>query len=99
MAQLLDMPPAWPPKIYIDKEKFMMGSPLGEGTFYFNKVKVDSYAPYSQTDGLITKITIYQDYKRLKAKEYRYFFKHRSDKLSIRRRYPFEFKTIEEYEP
>ncbi|KAL4445104.1 hypothetical protein ABPG74_018832 [Tetrahymena malaccensis] len=99
IAQLLDMPPPWPPKIYIDKEKFLMGTPLGEGTVYYNKVKVDNYAPYSQPDGLVQKITIFQDYKRLKVKEYRYFYKHRSDKLSIRRRYPFEFKTIEEYEP
>jgi len=66
---------------------------------FFNRVKVDGFAPYSQKDGLVQKITIYDDYKRLRVKEYRSFYKHRSDKLSIRRRYPFEFKTIEEYEP
>ncbi|EGR33096.1 hypothetical protein IMG5_061790 [Ichthyophthirius multifiliis] len=100
IAQLLDMAPPWPPKIYIDKEKFIKGSPLGEGTFFFNRVKVDNYSPYSQiNDGLVQKISIYEDFKRLKVKEYRYFYKHRSDKLSIRRRFPFEFKTIEDYEP
>lgn len=93
------MSPAWPPKIFIDKEKFLIGTPLGEGTAYFNKVKVDTYSPYTQEDGLIQKITIFQDYKRIKVQEYRSFFKYRSDKLCIRRRYPFEFKTIEEYEP
>jgi len=76
-----------------------MGTPLGEGTIYFNKVKVDTYAPYTQPDGLVQKLVIYQDYKKIKVREYRYFYKYRSDKLSIRRRYPFEFKTIEEYEP
>lgn len=41
------MPPPWPPKIYIDKDKFFEGTPLGENTLFFNKVKVDNYAPYS----------------------------------------------------
>ncbi|EGR28306.1 hypothetical protein IMG5_178860 [Ichthyophthirius multifiliis] len=98
LAQILDMPPPWAPKIYIDKEAFMKGSPLGEGTTFFNKVRVDTFAPYCQKDGLVQKITIFEDYKRLKIKEYRYFYQHRSDKLYLRRRYPFEFKTIEEYE-
>ena len=30
---------------------------------------------------------------------FRYFYEHRSDKLAIRHRFPFEFKTVEEYEP
>lgn len=35
----------------------------------------------------------------MKVKEIRYFYSHRSDKLVIKRRFPFEFKTIEEYGP
>ncbi len=42
------MPPPWPPKIFIDKEAFLKGTPLGEDTIFFNKVKIDNYAPYSQ---------------------------------------------------
>jgi len=26
------MPPPWPPKIFIDKDAFLRGTPLGEGT-------------------------------------------------------------------
>lgn len=77
----------------------MKQSPLGEETAFFNKVKVDNYAPYSQPDGLVQKITLYEDYKRLKVKELRYFYQHRSDKLAIRRRYPYQFKTVEDYDP
>lgn len=95
----LDMPPPWPPKLYIDKESFLKLSPLGETQVFYKKSRVDNYAPYTQQDGLVQRITFYDDYKRLKVQEIRYFYQHRSDKLSIRRRFPFEFKAIEEYEP
>ncbi|CAD8138022.1 unnamed protein product [Paramecium pentaurelia] len=100
IAQILDMPPSWPPKIFIDKDAFLKGTPLGESTVFYKKCKIDSFAPYSQEkDGLVQRFTIYQDYKRLKVQEIRYFYKHRSDKLVLKRRFPYEFKTIEEYEP
>ncbi|CAK78642.1 unnamed protein product (macronuclear) [Paramecium tetraurelia] len=100
IVQILDMPPPWPPKVFIDKECFLKGTPLGESTVFYKKCKIDSFAPYSQEqDGLVQRFTIYQDYKRLKIQEIRYFYKHRSDKLVLKRRFPYEFKTIEEYEP
>lgn len=95
----LDMPPPWPPKLQIDKDAFLKLSPLGETTVFYIKSRVDSYAPYSQPDGLIEKISIYEDYRRLKIKEIRYFYHNRSDKLELVRRYPFKFKKIEEYGP
>jgi hypothetical protein len=72
---------------------------LGESTVFYRKAKVDSYAPYGQPDGLVNKISIFQDYKRLKPSEFRYFYEHRSDKLVMKRRFPFEFKTILDYAP
>lgn len=95
----LDMPPPWPPKLYIDKENFLKLSPLGETQVFYKRSRVDNYAPYSQPDGLVQRITFFEDFKRLKVREIRYFYQHRSDKLSLRRRFPFEFKTVEEYEP
>jgi len=41
IAQLLDMPPPWPPKIYVDKERFLRGTPLGECTVFYKKCKVE----------------------------------------------------------
>lgn len=95
----LDMPPAWPPKLFIDRESFLKLSPLGETQVFYKRSRVDNYAPYQQSDGLVQRITIYEDFKRLKVKEIRYFYEHRSDKLALRRRFPYEFKTVEEYEP
>jgi len=50
-------------------------------------------------DGLIKRISIYEDYKRLITKEVRSYFNHRRDKLRLRRRFPYQFKTIEHYDP
>ena len=40
LAQTLDMPPPWSPKIYIDKDKYLKGTLLGEETTFFIKMKV-----------------------------------------------------------
>lgn len=57
------------------------------------------YKQISQKDGMVRRIYLYEDYKRLKIKEIREFYEHRPDKLEIRRRFPYEFKTIEDYKP
>lgn len=60
LAQTLDMPPPWSPKIYIEKDNFLRGTPLGETTTFFIKVKIEKYADYSQPDGLVMKYTQYE---------------------------------------
>lgn len=62
---ILDMPPPWSPKLYLDKDKFLNLCPLGEKTVFYKKCRVDNYAPCTQVDGMIKKISIYQDFKRL----------------------------------
>lgn len=97
--ELLDMPPAWSPKLYIDREKFLNLCPNGEKTVFYKKCRVDFYAPCTQIDGLIKRITLYKDYKCLIVQEIRYYFSNRMDKLKMRIRYPYEFKLVEYYEP
>lgn len=48
---------------------------------------------------MVNRITKYRDYKRHIIDEIICVFAHRADKLVVRKRYPYEFKTIEEYEP
>lgn len=59
LAQTLDMPPPWSPKIYIDKDQYLKGTRLGEETTFFIKVKVEKYSDYIQPDGLVTKYTLF----------------------------------------
>lgn len=95
---ILDMPPPWSPKLYLDKDKFLNLCPLGEKTVFYKKSRVDFYAPCTQVDGLIKKICIFEDFKRLILLETRSYFENRRDKLKLRRRFPYKFKLIEYYE-
>lgn len=95
---ILDMPPPWAPKLYLDKDKFLNLCPLGEKTVFFKKCRVDYYSSCSQVDGLVKKISIYKDFKRLILLENRCYFENRRDKLKLRRRFPYEFKLVEHYE-
>ena len=59
-AQALDMPPPWSPKIYIEKDRFITGTPLGESTTFYIKAKIEKFSDYSQNDGLVLKYTLYE---------------------------------------
>ncbi len=96
--ELLDMPPPWSPKLFINKDSFLDLCPNGEKTVFYKKVKCDFYSDCGQVDGLVKRITIFNDFKRLIIREIRSFYKNRRDKLIVRRRFPFLFKIIEHYE-
>jgi hypothetical protein len=96
--EVLDMPPPWSPKLYVNREKFTDRCPNGEKTVFFKKCKVDIYSECKQVDGLIKRITIYKDYKRLITQEIRSYYRCRKDKMWLRRRFPYEFKLVEHYE-
>mmetsp|Transcript_25737 Transcript_25737/g.45205 ORF Transcript_25737/g.45205 Transcript_25737/m.45205 type:complete len:879 (+) Transcript_25737:2136-4772(+) len=99
LPQVLDLPPPWPPKLKVDRDVFAQRCPRGERTVLYEKWKQDVYADYSQVDGLVARSTIYFDYRRLLINEIRCYFRHRRDKLVMRRRFPYEFKTVEDYAP
>jgi hypothetical protein len=96
--EVLDMPPPWSPKLHVNKDKFVELCPKGEKTVFYKKCKVEFFSDCKQVDGLVKRITIYEDYKKLIVKEVRSQYKFRRDKLILRRRFPYNFKTIEHYE-
>lgn len=95
---VLDMPPPWSPKLVIDKEKFAEGVKNGAKTVFYKKCKVDFYSECKQVDGLVKRITLYEDYRRIITKEIRSYYSNRKDKLIVRRRFPYQFKLIEHFE-
>jgi len=98
-AQLLDMPPPWSERPDIPREKFHERCYMGEKTIFYHKCKVEQYAPYTQDDGLVQRITLYKDVRRLIPLEIRERFRHRRDKLSERKRRPMQNETIEKFVP
>lgn len=41
---VLDMPPPWSPKLFVNKDKFLDLCPNGEKTVFYKKCKVDFYS-------------------------------------------------------
>merc|ERR1711972_562457 len=71
----------------------------GEKTIFYHKCMVEQYAPYTQDDGLVQRITLYKDVRRQIPLEIRETFKHRRDKLTERRRKPMQNETVEKFAP
>ena len=92
------MPPPWSPQLFVNKDAFDLGVPNGIKTVFYKKCRVDFFSECTQIDGIVKRITLYEDYKRLITKEIRCYYQNRVDKLLVRRRFPYEFKLIEHYE-
>merc|ERR1719399_2058656 len=88
--QILDMPPAWSERPDIPREAFHARCYQGEKTIFYHKCKVEQYAPYTQDDGLVQRITLYKDVRRQIPLEIRERFMHRRDKLFERKRRPMQ---------
>merc|ERR1719454_717377 len=99
VTQLLDMPPPWSERLDISREAFHARCYQGEKTIFYHKCKVEQYAPYSQDDGLIQRITLYKDVRRQIPLEIRERFKHRRDQLHERTRRPMQNETVEKFDP
>lgn len=92
-AQILDLPSPWSERPDIPREKFHARCYQGEKTIFYHKCKVEQYAPYTQDDGLVQRMTLYkahaympdtdlveslaQDVRRQIPLEIRERFKHR----------------------
>ncbi|XP_046490335.1 dynein regulatory complex subunit 7 isoform X1 [Neodiprion pinetum] len=63
MDKHLDMPASWVEKISLSSVAFERRYPGGSKTIFYKKAKVELYAPYVQRDGLIQKITLFEDYE------------------------------------
>ncbi|CAK9026938.1 Dynein regulatory complex subunit 7 (Coiled-coil domain-containing protein 135) (Coiled-coil domain-containing protein lobo homolog) (Spermatogenesis-related gene in late stages of spermatogenesis cells protein), partial [Durusdinium trenchii] len=98
-AQILDLPSPWSERPDIPREKFHARCYQGEKTIFYHKCKVEQYAPYTQDDGLVQRMTLYKDVRRQIPLEIRERFKHRKDKLIERKRRPMQNETIERFLP
>lgn len=98
-VQVLDMPAPWSDRPDIAREAFHARCYQGAKTVFYHKCKVEQFAPYTQDDGLVQRITLYKDVRRQIPLEIRENFKHRRDKLVERRRRPMQNETVERFAP
>ncbi|XP_014610461.1 PREDICTED: dynein regulatory complex subunit 7 isoform X2 [Polistes canadensis] len=77
----LDMPASYVNEIFINSLDYERRYPQAHKTKFYKKVKVDLYSPYVQLDGLIEKITIYDDYEYTVPIEIYEKYTNRNDQL------------------
>ncbi|KAG5309089.1 DRC7 protein, partial [Pseudoatta argentina] len=59
----LDMPASYVSEIRINSLDFERRYPGGSKAIFYKKTKVELYAPFSETNSLIQRVTIYEDYE------------------------------------
>lgn len=72
---------------------------MGEISKFYEKSRVDIYTRYSQIDGLVMRLILYDDFNRTIIREERTIYSNRRNNLIMRRRFPYEFRSIEYYQP
>merc|ERR1719197_824045 len=63
-GEVLDIPASWCERLDISRQAFAGRCYNGEKTVLYAKSKVESYAIYSQVDGLVERVTYYKDLRR-----------------------------------
>ncbi|XP_033347951.1 dynein regulatory complex subunit 7-like isoform X1 [Bombus vosnesenskii] len=82
----LDMPFSYVDPIKISEAEFEKRFPNGTKTILYKKTKVELFAPYLQLDGVVQRITIYNDYDYTTPIEIYETYANRSDNLVESRR-------------
>ncbi|BHF80628.1 hypothetical protein SprV_0702375600 [Sparganum proliferum] len=78
---LVDLPLSWTLPIVLSKADYDMRYPNHTKMIVYNRAKLQKYSPYSQPNGLVSLLTIYEDRELQQPLETREGFAWRRDKL------------------
>jgi hypothetical protein len=95
---LLDLSSSWCPKLYIPKSAFDTVAPSRQKTKMYHKCKLEVFADYSQQDGLVQRLTLYDDRERTEARQIRELYRFRKDKLCCRENFVQEGRKLEMFD-
>ncbi|XP_019361434.1 PREDICTED: dynein regulatory complex subunit 7 isoform X1 [Gavialis gangeticus] len=79
-----DMPPSWVDPIQISLKEFETRCPQGKKVIHYKKAKLEKWAPYLNSNGLVERLTVFEDQDCTKVLEVRQWFKNREDLLEMR---------------
>ncbi|XP_028050974.2 dynein regulatory complex subunit 7 [Monomorium pharaonis] len=82
----LDMPASYVSEIRIQSLDYERRYPRGSKTIFYKKAKVELYAPYTRTDNLIQRVTVYKDYEYTTPLQSYDKYTNRSDYLTESRK-------------
>ncbi|MEW5310705.1 MAG: hypothetical protein WDW38_002476 [Sanguina aurantia] len=95
------IPPSWVPKLSIPRDAFDMRCPRGSKVQLYFRAQHEIMALFgecSRWDGMVEKLTMFEDHERTSVVEYRENFQRRKDKLRERRVYPKKDTIIEYFD-
>ncbi|XP_067217266.1 dynein regulatory complex subunit 7 [Linepithema humile] len=92
----LDMPASYVSEIHLNDLDFEKRYPQGSKTIFYKKAKIELFAPHIETDGLIQRVTTYEDYEYTVPIQSYENYLNRSDCLTESRKH-FETNTVTDY--
>ncbi|XP_044116344.1 dynein regulatory complex subunit 7 isoform X1 [Neovison vison] len=79
-----DMPPSWVEQIEISPEAFETRCPNGKKVIQYKRAKLEKWAPYLNSDGLVCRLTTYEDLECTETLEIKEWYQHREDMLELK---------------
>ncbi|KAF7242739.1 Dynein regulatory complex subunit 7 [Varanus komodoensis] len=79
-----DMPASWVEQIQISPKEFEARCPQGKKVIQYKNAKLEKWAPYLNSNGLVSRLTIYEDPDCTKVLEVKEWFKNREDMMEMR---------------
>ncbi|XP_003792627.1 dynein regulatory complex subunit 7 isoform X1 [Otolemur garnettii] len=79
-----DMPHSWVEQIEISPEAFESRCPHGKKVIQYKKAKLEKWAPYLNSNGLVTRLTTYKDMECSQILEIKEWYQNREDMLELK---------------
>ncbi|XP_066874617.1 dynein regulatory complex subunit 7 isoform X4 [Kogia breviceps] len=79
-----DMPCSWVEQIEISPEAFETRCPNGKKVIQYQRARLEKWAPYLNNNGLVCRLTTYEDLECTKTLEIKEWFQNREDMLELK---------------
>ncbi|NWH84673.1 DRC7 protein, partial [Aegithalos caudatus] len=79
-----EMPLSWVARIKVSCREYENPFSLGKKVILYDKAKLEKWAAYANSDGLVERLTVYTDSDYTEELEVKEWFKHREDLLYMR---------------
>ena len=95
----IEMPISWVNEIVLPLEDIQRRCPEGKKTILYRKAKHEIFAEYLMQDGMVSRLTEYEDNALTQPLRLQEWFKHRQDKLEHRKTDLVTNKVVETFNP
>ncbi|XP_065422929.1 dynein regulatory complex subunit 7 [Chrysemys picta bellii] len=79
-----DMPASWVDPIQISRKEFETRCPQGKKVIQYKNAKLEKWAPYLNNNGLVQRLTVYEDPECIRVLEVKEWFENREDMMNMR---------------